>query len=93
MHYLSWTEHDIEGLTTLGVARLLTEIDDHGRVLREIGLDAEGSVVHRAPSLDGNRGLFDNQLVSVGDLRSQLSREEFEMAWRTKSERLPRVDR
>ena len=47
---LEWTEADIEGLNDAwGLTRVVTEVDDHGSLTRELGFDAEGSIVHRFP--------------------------------------------
>jgi hypothetical protein len=42
--------------------KVLLEIDDEGRVNREIGLNKEGEIIHRFPSSHfkyGSYGLFD----------------------------------
>jgi hypothetical protein len=61
----------------------LVEVDDEGRVLREIGLTAAGEQVHRMPSRafrSGAYGFWDNQPMPL-DIGTPLSQAEFEAAW------------
>jgi hypothetical protein len=62
--YIRWTRADIEELP---FAKLLTEISPVGVVLRELGLNGDHEIVHRAPTVT-NRGMFDNQVVSLATL-------------------------
>lgn len=81
MHYVSWTCNDITGLD---VSALLTEIDEAGFVLREIGLDEKGSVVHKCPSSEfklGERGYFDLAKVATLNLESDIKQETFQELW------------
>ena len=56
--YASWDRDQIKGLPATWT-RVLTEVDQTGRVLREIALDAENRVLHRAPDESYNYGIFD----------------------------------
>ena len=80
--YLRWDAHDVKNLHRQGgCVELFTEIDQHGRVLREVGLDATGTVVHCAPSKQSPYGLFDNQVVSLANQRSDIGSEAFGLLW------------
>jgi hypothetical protein len=89
MWYRKWDENDVEGLgKTSGMVIMYTEIDEDGRVRREIGFDKAGRVVHKCPA-DGFRhgtyGLFDLQIVEraeEADSSSDVITEaEFERFW------------
>ncbi len=77
--YISWGREDIKNLP-VEWTRVVTEIDPNGRVLREIGLNTKGEVVHRAPSANDNYGLFDQVPVDAGP-DSDATAEEFEAWW------------
>lgn len=77
--YISWGREDIGDLP-VEWTRVVTEIDPNGRVLREIGLNTKGGVVHRAPSANDNYGLFDQVPVDAGP-DSDATAEEFEAWW------------
>ena len=77
--YVSWGREEIKGLP-IEWTRVVTEIDPNGRVLREIGLNTKGEVVHRAPSPINNHGLFDQVPVDAGP-DSDATAEEFEGWW------------
>jgi hypothetical protein len=70
---------DVEGLTDLGISRVMIELSPTGVVLREIGFDSSNKVVYRFPGQGrfGKRGLFDNAAVSMLQLASDLLPEEF----------------
>lgn len=82
MRYIKWTKAEAYGLEDLGISLLLTEVDPKGLVTREIGLDQEGRVVHRAPSVENSYGYFDNLPVLVEDESRSISATEFENLWR-----------
>jgi len=67
MRILEWTENAVAGLSRLGVTRILTESDEEGRIVREIGLS--GDVVrYIASSVDPmveQRGFFDGHRVAA----------------------------
>ena len=77
--YIRWTRADIDELP---FAELLKEISPAGVVLRELGLKGDHEVVHRAPTVT-NRGMFDNQVVSLANPRTDFSVQYFERLWST----------
>lgn len=80
---LEWTEADIEGLHDgWGLTRVVTEVDDHGSVTRELGFDGQGNLVHRFPgeSTRAERGVFDLAKIGSSD-RTDMDVEEFERLW------------
>lgn len=86
MYYISWDSQSIEGLgKSIGCAILYTEVDQSGRVLREIGVDEEGWIVHCAPSSRNAHGLFDNQMIDKTSLRNDISEQEFLRLWARRS--------
>lgn len=81
-YYIKWTEHEIEGLgNSSSLSLLITEVDGEGRVLREIGLNNAGQVVHKAPSNNDRYGMFDNQIIAPSSLESNFDEEVFEELW------------
>ena len=80
---LIWTEADVNGLRDkFGLEQLLTEVDNDGTVVREIGLDAGGRVVHRhpgAPTL-AKYGVFDLPKVSPSH-RADMAIADLERLW------------
>ncbi len=83
MRYLKWTQREIEGLKGReGMVEILTEVDEEGRVLREIGLDEQGRVVHQAPSDSCPYGMFDGQVVDVPGCGNDIPPELFGSLWR-----------
>ena len=85
MFYFKWNEDDLQGLQSVtGMVLLYTEVDSDGNILREIGLDKSGRILHKFPSNSyphGKYGLFDNQRVKVPDLQSTAIKEEFDKLW------------
>jgi hypothetical protein len=81
MYYARWTEASVRGLEGYGIASLLTEIDAEGWIIRELGFNEEGREVWRSPSAANPRGYFDNQVVSLKGLESDLNAAEFERLW------------
>ena len=80
---LEWTEADIEGLRDAwGICRVVTEVDDEGSVTRELGFDAEGSIVHRYPGepTRAKHGVFDLAKIAPSN-RADMEAEEFERLW------------
>ena len=77
--YVIFTADDLDGLTGLGITRLMVELSPTGQALREIGFDSGNVVVHRFPGQGsfGKRGLFDNEVVSMSQLKSDLSPDSF----------------
>lgn len=83
MLYLRWTEQDIADLGKFhNIAVLYTAIDTEGNVKKEIGLDKNGKVVHRAPSSSSNYGIFDNQRVIISSGQAKVSKEVFDNLWK-----------
>ncbi len=85
MRIIQWTEDDVHGLARLGVSRVLTESDDDGRIVREIGLVGE-SVRYKASSLypaTERRGMFDLQLLAAESRTGpdDIARSVFEHYW------------
>lgn len=84
-HYLKWTQEDVTGLESFGgIKTLYTEIDDAGKVFREIGVNKEGKVVHKCPSAFhqyGQYGIFDNQRIKISNDKPSITKEEFEKLW------------
>jgi hypothetical protein len=78
-----WTEADISGLRkTWGIERLLTEVAEEGRVIREIGFDAEGNVVHRYPGVPTKAEYRVLDLTKIAPLDgADMDAEEFERLW------------
>jgi len=78
--FLAWTESDMEGLD---LETLYTEVTTSGLVVREVGLDSNGVVVHKSPSRASPRGYFDLAIISMENLTSDISSQEFEALWDT----------
>lgn len=85
MTIVVWTSADIAGLETLGIVSVVTELDDRGCVLREIGLNSLGDIVYSSPTENGPllRGLFDGQVIDLRSVDSvdPMRFEEFEALW------------
>jgi hypothetical protein len=85
LYYCKWTENDVEGLRSSdGIVVLFAETNEEGDVLREIGVNEEGKIVHRFPSKFfryGGHGLFDNQNVLISESSPLVTKEEFEYLW------------
>ncbi|MRR09182.1 hypothetical protein EG831_03670 [bacterium] len=82
--YVTWDKSDVTNLNQIGMETLYTEIDAAGIVLREIGFDKKGHVVHKYPSSShkyGQYGLFDNQIVQVSNGRGLVTKSDFEREW------------
>jgi hypothetical protein len=83
--YLKWTSIDILNLFSKSSINVLyTEVDSDGKVLREIGVDVKGIVVHKFPSdffPDGRYGFFDLQRIQTPLEENQLQKEAFEKLW------------
>ena len=85
-YYCRWNEDDIKGLySTSQISSLYTESNEQGVVLREIGLDDLGKIIHKCPSSAhpfGTRGIFDAQTVELSAKTTNLTKDEFEALWR-----------
>lgn len=88
MLYIKWTERDIVELSAFTkITILYTEINDDGQVNKEIGLNSDGEIIHKCPSTEypfGEYGIFDNQKVTISDLKSNFSKDEFYQFWGSK---------
>lgn len=82
MYYLEWNENSIKGLDGYdGCVVLFTEVSATGVVQKELGFDSQGNECHRFPSKTNKRVIFDNQLVDVTRLQSDLSKEFYIEMW------------
>lgn len=86
MRIIEWTTSDLVGLGGRGLSRVLTESDESGRVVREIGLSGD-VVKYIASSVDpqiGHRGLFDGQWIAQESSTGSdaVPYEEFERYWK-----------
>lgn len=84
-------------LKRIGLKRILTEVDDRGVILREMGLDADDRVLYLAPAHVGKYryGFFDLQTIDPqGGLENEFPEARFEELWNAAaSEFQPRSDR
>jgi hypothetical protein len=82
--FVAWDRWSIENLPD-NISKVVTEIDEMGHVTREIGFDAEGLIVYRAPLRANNRlerGLFDGALIDLQvESGSACTEDEFEQMW------------
>jgi hypothetical protein len=78
MYYVEWTNADIDNMP---FKKLLTEIDQDGKVMREIGLNDKNEIMHKAPSEKDNYGLFDLQIIEVKNLKNDFTKEYFDSLW------------
>jgi hypothetical protein len=81
---LVWTEENAKGIERRGIRKVVTEVDDRGAILREIGLDAQDRVLYIAPAERGSRryGLFDLQVIDVQHgLQNEFSQDLFDELW------------
>ncbi|NOX85107.1 MAG: hypothetical protein GXO86_03935 [Chlorobi bacterium] len=63
---------------------LLLELDDNGRITKEIGLNNRDFIIHRFPSLEfkhGKYGIFDLNTFDLSNLKDDISKEEFYNYW------------
>lgn len=83
--YIKWTGTDIEGLSDDGLGTVLTEIDTRGNVLREIGINTDGSVAYKCPSScipeKFGRGIFDGAIIDPLHAQPQITPSEFDKLW------------
>jgi len=83
--YIKWTGSDIEGLSDDGLGAVLTEIDARGNVVREIGINTNGSVAYTYPSSctpkQFERGIFDGAIIDPSRAHPQITLSEFDRLW------------
>ena len=87
MRYFKWEETDVRGLNIDGIACVYTEVDGDGWVVREIGIDFKGKIIHKWPSSDsrfGKYGIFDLAQIDSSNIET-FSEEAFEKAWQIDS--------
>lgn len=78
-----WTEADISGLAeTWGLSRILTEVDEQGEVIRELGYDQSGKTVHRYPDEPprATRGVFDLAKIAFFN-ETEMNPADFDELW------------
>lgn len=66
------------------INQLYVEVDDNGRVKREIGFNEGGDIVHAYPSKKfhyGKYGILDMNCFDIKALDKELLFEEFEKKW------------
>ncbi len=78
MFYLRWTPTE---LATLDMWALYTEVDEDGFVCREVGVDADGSILHQLVPSHDSPGWFGLARLSAAMLESNVTRAEFESLW------------
>ena len=82
MFYIEWDELSIRNLSEVsGCVRLVTEVAQDGTVLRELGFNAAGVEVHRAPSKKDAYGLFDLAPIQTTGLESTIEVVHFHALW------------
>lgn len=60
---VEWSGDQLLGIRDIGLSKIWTEVDQHGRVIREIGFDVRDEPVHfGAFGMKGNF-LFDGQTI------------------------------
>ncbi|GGB58403.1 hypothetical protein [Blastomonas aquatica] len=80
---LIWAEADLSGLADVwGLSRILTEVDEHGAVTRELGFDLNGSIVHRHPGQPTKfgRGVFDLANIAQSE-NPEMELADFDRLW------------
>lgn len=73
----------MSGLVKLyGLSRILTEVDEHGAVTRELSFDVGGNVVHRHPGQPtrAKHGLFDLTNIAPSE-ETEMELVEFDRLW------------
>ena len=78
MIYMKWTQSE---LATLDMDALYTEVDEDGWIHRELGVGADGLVVHQLTPTGNAPGWFGLARLSQLMLSSNVSKAEFEALW------------
>ncbi len=81
MIYLKWTSSELASLELDALSALYTEVDEDGWVQREVGVCAEGLVVHQLTPTTNRPGWFGLARLSRLMLNSNVSKMEFEAFW------------
>lgn len=65
-----------------GLSRILTEVDEHGAVTRELGFDVGGNVVHRHPGQPtrAKHGVFYVTNIAPSE-ETEMELAEFDRLW------------
>ena len=80
---LIWTETDLAGLADVwGLSRILTEVDEHGKVTRELGYNEDGDAIHRHPGepTRAKHGVFDRAKIASSKA-TDMEPTEFDRLW------------
>lgn len=83
-HYLKWRDGELVNLKQVtGCCILWTELDEDGRVLREIGVNEDGKCEHKVDlSEKPHDALFDGAVIEVDRFTpDNVSGEEFHRLW------------
>jgi hypothetical protein len=81
--FLALTDREIGGLKEAwNMSRIFIEIDSRGRVIREIGVNDVGDVVHRHPGLPSRAkyGVFDLAEITAPN-SDDIGSEEYDRLW------------
>ncbi len=85
MHYLKLYNKDWDfHVEYPNLEYLLTEVDETGRIRRELGYTIDNLLVHKFPSnkfKHGRYGIFDLTPLETKNRKSDLTKEEFEKIW------------
>jgi hypothetical protein len=81
--YIRWViGKDIHGRSPRrGVVEVFTEVDAAGFLVREIGVDATGTIRYVAPTADDRFGVFDGRMVQPTGRPDEITPEEFDRLW------------
>lgn len=83
--YKKWTKNEIDYLEKkTGITEIYVEFNEAGEVLREVGLDNQGKIIHKCPSSGykyGTYGIFDLVKLEPKILNDNLNKETFERLW------------
>ncbi len=82
--YLKITNDIIDLRESFSLDLVFVEITNHGKVLREIGVDSSSKIIHKYPSDThqyGHRGIFDLNIFNIESFENEMDEEEFEILW------------
>ncbi|NBB30076.1 hypothetical protein [Cellulophaga sp. BC115SP] len=82
--YLKITNDVVDLRVPFSIDLMYIEIDNHGKVLREIGFDSLGNIIHKYPSNThhyGNHGIFDLNIFDIESFENGIDKEDFEIFW------------
>ncbi len=88
MRYLIFDRFSITFKRPTQFDKIFVEVDESGAIMREIGLDNNGDIIHAYPDRDlsvkfkdGKYGLFDVSLIQINGSKDDISKEQFENIW------------